>query len=247
MENVSVNFDDIIEIKNELSKLNNRLNQFIEKSNQQHVETVLNEIKKKYSDIFYNDIVNESRTCLENNLISDCELKNKCLNSFLGILNNSAENIKENAVSKDKIANIKENLEKLKEKLPHEKCKTCYSETTKLFEKQLELMKNLGIYSENAEKDLKLEVSEEELINSILEPISNKHRLLILKSLVSETKTFSDISKITGLKAGNLLFHLKKLQDSEMVMQRSDRGDYMITKRGIDVLNGIFGIYKNIF
>jgi predicted transcriptional regulator len=64
---------------------------------------------------------------------------------------------------------------------------------------------------------------------------------------MAETKTFSDISKITGLKAGNLLFHLKKLQDSEMIMQRSDRGDYMITKRGIDVLNGILGIYGKVF
>jgi DNA-binding HxlR family transcriptional regulator len=246
MENVSANSDDMKEIKEELSKLNIRLNQFIEKSNQQHVELVIDEIKKKYSDVFYNDILNESKFCLENSMISDCELKSSCYETLLGILNNSAKNLKENKISQDKIITIRKNLENLKEKLPYEKCSVCYSETVKLFEKQIDLMKNLGIYSENYEKN-ELNVSEKEIITSLLEPISNKHRLLILKSLMAETKTFSDISKITGLKAGNLLFHLKKLQDSEMIMQRSDRGDYMITKRGIDVLNGILGIYGKVF
>ncbi|WP_459202212.1 winged helix-turn-helix domain-containing protein [Methanococcus sp. CF] len=246
MENVSVNSEDITQIKDELSKLNTRLNQFIEKSNQQHVELILNELREKYSNIFYGNTLNESKSCLENSMISDCEMKNKCFETFLNILNNSAENIKENSISEDRITNIRKNLEELKEKLPYEKCSVCYSETVELFEKQLDLMKNLGIYSENHEED-KLNVSEEEIIESMLEPISNKHRLLILKSLMAETKTFSDISKVTGLKAGNLLFHLKKLQDSEMIMQRSDRGDYMITKKGIDILNGILGIYGKVF
>ena len=82
MENVFVNSDDINQIKDELSKLNNRLNHFIEKSNQQHVEFILNELREKYSNIFYNNTLKESKSCLENSMISDCEMKSRCFGTY---------------------------------------------------------------------------------------------------------------------------------------------------------------------
>jgi predicted transcriptional regulator len=66
----------------------------------------------------------------------------------------------------------------------------------------------------------------------------------IMKALSTETKTFSAHSSLTGLRGGNLLFHLQKLMDSGMILQRNERGDYMITEKGYMTLKGIAEIYR---
>src|SRR5660397_112013 len=91
-------------------------------------------------------------------------------------------------------------------------------------------MRSLQIYNTDKEKKQDISVLPDELIvNDILEPLSNKARLQILKAIAIETKTFSALSELTGLRGGNLLFHLQKLLDSGMILQRHERGDYMIT------------------
>ena len=74
------------------------------------------------------------------------------------------------------------------------------------------------------------------MVKSILEPLSNKQRLQILKSLASDTRTFSTLSQRTGLKGGNLLFHIQKLVECNLILQRHERGDYMITEKGFNLL-----------
>ena len=49
-----------------------------------------------------------------------------------------------------------------------------------------------------------------------------------------------------GLRGGNLLFHLQKLQESRMIMQRKDRGDYMITEKGFATLIAIGELYADL-
>jgi predicted transcriptional regulator len=52
----------------------------------------------------------------------------------------------------------------------------------------------------------------------------------------NETRTFSSLSELTGLRGGNLLFHLQKLLDNDMILQRHERGDYMLTEKGYKLL-----------
>jgi len=77
------------------------------------------------------------------------------------------------------------------------------------------------------------------IVKEILDPISNIQRLQILKAVFEGTKTFTEFSELTGLRGGNLLFHLQKLLDGGMILQRHERGDYMITEKGYGVLKGI--------
>jgi hypothetical protein len=67
-----------------------------------------------------------------------------------------------------------------------------------------------------------------------------------MKALFTETKTFSALSLITGLRGGNLSFHLQKLMDCGMILQRNERGDYMIPEKGYAVLRGIVETYQNL-
>jgi hypothetical protein len=48
--------------------------------------------------------------------------------------------------------------------------------------------------------------------------------ILMLKVLSGESKTFSYLSKLTGLRVGNLFFHLQKLLGIGMVLQQSNAG-----------------------
>ena len=72
-------------------------------------------------------------------------------------------------------------------------------------------MKSLGIYDRtNKEMPINAEISEEDLVRNILEPVANIQWFQILQSLTGQTHTFSDLSQLTGLCGGNLLFDIKK-------------------------------------
>ncbi len=44
----------------------------------------------------------------------------------------------------------------------------------------------------------------------------------------------------------DLLFHLQKLLDGGIILQRHERGDYMITDKGYKTLKGISAIYSTL-
>ena len=83
-------------------------------------------------------------------------------------------------------------------------------------------------------------------MREILEPVSNNHRLEILRAVAFEMKSFSAFSELTSLRGGNLLFHLQKLLDSGLILQIHERGDYMITDKGLKILQGLKEIYSSL-
>ena len=114
-------------------------------------------------------------------------------------------------------------------------------------DKQIDLMRSLRVYRENDLTGESMEsLPEEEAVIEVLEPLSNKQRLQILKALFAETKTFSALAELTGLRGGNLLFHLQKLQDGGMILQRHERGDYMISEKGYRALRGVAELYSDL-
>ena len=68
----------------------------------------------------------------------------------------------------------------------------------------------------------------------------------MLRALSTGSKSFSELSRVTGLRGGNLLFHLQKLTDSKIVSQRNERGNYFLTQRGYAILHGLAGLYKDL-
>ena len=148
-------------------------------------------------------------------------------------------------------ATIKSNTDThtLKKEAKSPLCSRCFSEAGTLFEKQVKLMRSLQIYEDREDMDEKGDISAiepEKIVSEVCEPVANRQRLLMLKALSGENKTFSELSKLTGLRGGNLLFHLQKLLDTGMVLQRSERGDYIITRKGYSTLQGLSRIYSEI-
>jgi predicted transcriptional regulator len=231
---------EIRELKTEITGLRTDLKRFIEHANQQHVKTVLTDLKKNYSDLFTNHQVDNAKADLSVHMVEDCKMRDKCYEVFMDFLQNTAQHIKDGQVSEEIIQSYREQMKTMRSKGPYDRCDTCFSEVHRLFEKQIDLMQSLGIYEKARNAgDADLEVPDETVVKDLLEPVANVQRFQILKALTVQTRTFSDLTQMTGLRGGNLLFHVRKLTDSGMILQRHERGDYIITDKGFKTMTAI--------
>ncbi len=237
-------YREILEIKEKLYEIHNDMKRFIERSNQQHLDDVLSGSRTNFANAIIGHVIDDIEGSLESNMVKKCEMRETCKSSFTGFLQKNASMIKQDTVHEDVILKNQSELNDMKSNAPSKQCEKCFSQVQNLFGKQISLMRSLRIYDTNGEKKQEISPVPEEFIVDVLEPLSNKQRLQILKAIVIETKTFSALSELTGLRGGNLLFHLQKLLDSGMILQRHERGDYMITDKGFKVLKGVSDIYS---
>lgn len=92
-------------------------------------------------------------------------------------------------------------------------------------------------------KSLKIQELNVKQVSSLIgDSLSSPIRVLILKTLYIEEKSFTELSNITKLKAGNLLFHLAKLNDNGLICQHEERGNYYITLQGHNTMNFVIEI-----
>lgn len=238
---------EIQDLKTEIAGLRNELKRFIEHANLQHVDGILSDLKKNYADLFTNHQIDTARVDLSSHMVSDCKMRSKCFELFMDFLQNTACHIKDGQVSDEIIQSYREQMKVLRKKGSYDKCDTCFSEVHRLLEKQVDLMQSLGIYTKSGENmEVIAEISDDTLVKDLLEPVANIQRFQILKALTVQTRTFSDISQLTGLRGGNLLFHIKKLTDSGMILQRHERGDYIITDKGFKTMTAISQLHQNL-
>ena len=236
---------EIRELKTEITGLRTDLKRFIERANQQHIDTVLDEIKKNYSGLFADHQVDRAKTDLADHMVKDCAMRDRCFSVFMDFLKNTSQHIRDGSVSEEVIASYREEMKSLQKKGQTPRCDTCFTEVYRLFEKQVDLMQSLGIYAKNGDSPGSSGIiPEERAVKEILEPVANVQRMQILQSLSTQTRTFSDLSALTGLRGGNLLFHVKKLADTGMILQRHERGDYIITEKGFSTLRVVSDLYR---
>ena len=180
-------------------------------------------------------------------MVEGCEMRDACKARFSGLLKEGANLIAEDAAGEETIGDLRSRLSDFRSKAPYDRCERCFSEASKLQEKQISLLRSMRIYET---KDEKMQESQdlpvEAVVKEILEPLNSRQRLQILKSLASEIRSFSSLSELTGLRGGNLLFHLEKLLGSGMILQRHESGDYMITEKGYRALLGITEVYSRL-
>ena len=228
---------EMTEIKAKLATMHNDIKNLMENTNQQYIDLVLANSKKDVLNAVMEYVNHDIEKGLEKGMIDKCNMHDKCKQKFTKLLHENTSFIANDNVHEDSLTENKEELSRIREGAPYEKCDTCFLEVDNLFEKQVNLMRSLRIYSsDNEKKQCISSICEESIVKDVLEPLSNKQRLQILKSMSNETKTFSSLSELTGLRGGNLLFHIQKLLDKDMIIQRHERGDYMLTEKGYKLL-----------
>lgn len=238
---------EIRELKTEISGLRTDLQRFVERANQEHVDAVLRGIRKEYGGVLADQQIGCARTDLSARMVGDCPMETTCYGVFTEFLENSARHIAEGTVSEDLVRSYREKMTALRKKAKKEECSICFSELGRLFENQVGLMRTLGMYrKENAPVTDFTGMSDDAIVKNLLEPVASPARFQILRALSTGTRTFSNISQLTGLRGGNLLFHIRKLTDSGMILQRHERGDYIITDKGFRTLSAIAELYRRV-
>ena len=238
---------EIRELKNEITGLRTDLKRFIEKANQQHIAGVLADLKENYAGLFANHQIDTARTDLATHMVGDCTMREQCYAVFLNFLQKSSEHIRDGEVSDEMVQAYREQMKAMRSKGPFDRCDTCFTELHRLFEKQIDLMQSLGIYEKTAgEAKGENDLPDESAVRDLLEPVANIQRFQILKALMVQTRTFSDISQLTGLRGGNLLFHIRKLTDTGMILQRHERGDYILTGKGYKTMKAVGDLHQAV-
>ncbi len=239
---------DLLDIKNKLSAIHNDIRSFMDSASHQHLDEVVSNLKNDYSAVMVRHLMEDASRGLEKNMVKRCERRNECKTLLSNVLQKNAGLIRNGTVKEASIEENRLELSNLRTMVPYEKCDICFAEASDILSKQVTLMRSMKIYETNKEKRNDLgRLPPEELVADIIEPLCHPKRFEILKSVSTEIKSFSDLSGLTGLRGGNLLFHLQKLVEKGMIIQRHERGDYMITGKGFKVMEGVSGIYSALY
>lgn len=233
-------------IKQEIHSLRDELRRFIERTNQIHVNSIISDIRNEYSGILASHQVERATDCLTHGMVHDCKMHDTCFQVFLDFLSSTSKHIKNGDITEEMVQSYQNQLEDYKKKGPFETCDICFTEVFRLFDKQIDLMRSLGILERIDGESLPPQFSTEEIVTQMIEPLASPTRFQIIQAVSSETKTFSELSQLTKLRGGNLLFHLRKLQEAEMVIQRHERGDYIITEKGFRILSAFLETYASV-
>ena len=106
-----------------------------------------------------------------------------------------------------------------------------------LFERHVRMARTQNSFVSEANlRALIDKMDEESVVRNVVDPLSNPQRLELMKWLNSQPMTYSMLSQRTGLKGGNLLFHIQKLLAAGYIAQDQDRGDYSLSERGSKAL-----------
>ncbi|KKG12076.1 winged helix-turn-helix domain-containing protein [Methanosarcina sp. 2.H.A.1B.4] len=241
--------EELHSIREEVTSLRNEFSRFLQRANQQHIEGMLGEMRKNFMKPMVDYLCEDANERMHSQMTRNCKTRELCETAFKDLLQETAGLVGRGRVEAGTVRMYRDKLEELKKEAKTPQCSRCFSEASNLFDKQVKLMRSLQIYEDREEKDENGDISAiepERIVSEVCEPVANKQRLLMLKALSGESKTFSELSKLTGLRGGNLLFHLQKLLDTGMVLQRNERGDYIITRKGYSTLQGLSRIYSEI-
>ena len=239
--------EDIKAIREKLSKMHSDIKKVMEYSKRLCFETALESPRQEYSHSIPNNLFEDIETGLKQNMLKKCHEKENCTSKFTAIPQHNRELVKNINVDEALISDNLNKLDELRCGAPYRKCEQCFSEVSDLFIKQINLIHSMKIYKNNQEHKPDISAPKTSVgMSKILELVSNKQRLKILKAVTFEPKSFSAFSKLTGLIAGNLLFHLQKLMDCDLILQQHDRGNYMITEKGSRILQSLNEMYSSL-
>jgi len=240
-------YSHILDIKNEIISLRREFNRFLEQSNQQQLEFLLTQMEQRFARNMMDYVMEDTNQRLATNMNPDCKMRELCETEFKKLLTDVSRLLGTNTVNEETIQMYLNRFNGLKEMANTESCDKCIAEAASIFEKEIKLIRSVKVHEKSEDTDENIfDLPEEDAVKQICEPLANKQRVRILKALAGGTKSFSQLSNLTKLRGGNLLFHLQKLLDTDMILQHDERGDYIITSKGYTALKNLSLIYSKL-
>lgn len=176
-------------------------------------------------------------------MISKCSkgMKPTCTKKFKEMIAQNLVTLKNSDANKalDEIDSKLVLIEKALDNFKGDICEVCHGNLQKKLTKDKKTFQTLVLsqkltYKVNPQKFDITEISEK-----IFEPLASPVRLKILVSLSESKKSYTRLAKLTGLRAGHLVYHVNKLVDAGLVAQEDNKGDYVITAKGMEVITKV--------
>ncbi len=192
----------------------------------------------KYADLL-NDEANEDIGKLLN---ADCEKRTKCHEYFKEQLAENLLLVKSHG-SKEALADLDAKINQIgnqAEKAKGTQCESCQTKFQKKLKREKRAFQTIVLVEKTNDDNCNQEAIDVPfIVENLLEPLASPVRLKLLIGLYEGKKNFSKLSQIMELKGGHLIFHIKKLLDSQLIAQEDNKGDYIITPKGVDAIKKI--------
>ncbi|WOF17189.1 winged helix-turn-helix transcriptional regulator [Methanoplanus sp. FWC-SCC4] len=229
----------IDKLSGDMDELKNDLRFYIKKTETGIIQAAYSGLEKNAIDILSESYKEEIKTVMEI-IAGDCPMIPGCSDKFASILNSMISDYRKGDLNGKKAEEYRETLLKMRESAPYASCSNCFDKNQDIFDKSI---KRCGSFKEQFSgknqdgPDLPLqEIDAESIVSSFLDPLANRHRFKVMQELYCGPKSFSELSEATGLKGGNLLFHLEKLLKASMILQKQERGVYVLSLKGAGAL-----------
>jgi DNA-binding HxlR family transcriptional regulator len=170
----------------------------------------------------------------------------RCSATFSQLISDMILDYRKGELDNTKADEYRKKLIGMREKAPFPSCKNCFDRNGDILDKSI---KSCGAFQNffsgrtpaGDEKSVQ-EVDPENIVSSYLEPLANRHRFRVMQELYYGPKSFSELSDTTGLRGGNLLFHIEKLVSTSMILQKQERGVYVLSEKGAGALKVCTGL-----
>ncbi|MDD1772150.1 MAG: winged helix-turn-helix domain-containing protein [Methanomassiliicoccales archaeon] len=235
-------------LENEVSQIKERMDEM--SIELQRITSLLTSINVSNNDrsglfrILRDEARDKAITQLDAGMPKRCEMRKECRQEFIGFLDENLLLLERPRISDEDVLLQSEKLGRFDGNVIKGRCDGCIGEVGSIFQQQTELMRALGLYRTKEELRNSIDVlPEDRVVKDLLEPISNVQRITVLKSLAKAPCSFSELSVLTNLRGGNLLFHLQRLTASGMIIQNGERGDYGLSDKGMKALELVNELY----
>ncbi|WGI17245.1 ArsR family transcriptional regulator [Methanonatronarchaeum sp. AMET-Sl] len=246
--------DRELETEGQLDKIEKEIHE-IKNEIQAYRQRTRNDIKQIFDEILSDRCIKpiaNKRNCEINQIIElklpkECDLREMCLKEFSDAFKELYNEFQEQKIQEIKklTETKKKELQELEEEMPYEKCENCFDMVIDMVDEEIKFIEQLHTDEIKGEIKYNGEEIEDEIVDEILSPLSNKARLKILNTLANDSKSFSQLSKIVNLEGGNLMFHLNQLRDKGFIVQKHRGGEYWMTTKGKRVISGLRLISKS--
>lgn len=239
MSKQKVTSEDISLLHEEITGLRSELNRFRSEVAGSQTNSLFNEFKNQCAVEILNGSLENAYEIIGNEE-KECPMRTQCIPHLVNFFEELADHTRKGQINDENIEMMHRNFDKVKELAPFDHCPNCIQRARGYFDQQVGMLQAIGVYRNESDMHLQIhDLHEEQVSNLIGDPLSSAVRIQILKELYDDGRSFTELSKLTKLRGGNLLFHLEKLQNRGMIRQRGERGEYQISVQGYEALNSI--------
>jgi predicted transcriptional regulator len=226
----------IHELKTEIKNLRNELNQLHSNILKEQLKATQQALTQNKLLLYTNqlqDEINEDAPTLTDPTCKNCQ---NCTQHFKTLTEQNLTLIKETKIQEaltdldTKISQIGNTIQKAK----GTPCEECHQKLQKKLKRQKRSLQTV-VLVEKPEDPTQQTLNINGLVESVLEPLANTVRLKMMVDISESKKSFSQLTQLTGLKGGHLIFHIKKLMDAGLIVQENNKGDYLVTQRGVAI------------